>query len=169
MVCDFVYNFKVFNFQIGHQSDFNRKLSICRNWAGHRFQRVEIGLVADFGDGNWKSKWAFSQKTQKINEKLSCFSTGKEVRHCVERKKQIFFYKIVVFLRVFFSFLLLFQLDGFHSTPIRQEIELLLGKEENNPIICAGLSTLLTVWKTSIECSRSIFKNVSEHSSIICK
>jgi len=27
MVCGFVYNFKFFNFQIGHQSDFNRKFS----------------------------------------------------------------------------------------------------------------------------------------------
>jgi hypothetical protein len=33
------------------------------NRAGHRFQRVEIGSVADFGDGNRKSKWAFRRAT----------------------------------------------------------------------------------------------------------
>ena len=56
----FVYNFKVFKFEIGHRSDFNRNFSICWNRAGRRFQRVEIGSVADFGDGNRKSKWALS-------------------------------------------------------------------------------------------------------------
>ncbi len=58
MVCCFVYNFKVLKFQIGHRSDFNWKFSICWNQTGHRFQRVEIWSVADFGDGNRKSKWA---------------------------------------------------------------------------------------------------------------
>ncbi len=61
MVCVFVYYFKVFNFQIGHRSDFNRKFSICWNRAGHQFQRVEIGSVANFGNGNWKSKSAFNR------------------------------------------------------------------------------------------------------------
>ncbi len=60
MVCCFVYNFKVFKFQISHWSDFNRKFSICWNRTGHWFQRVEIGSVANFGDGNRKSKWAFT-------------------------------------------------------------------------------------------------------------
>ncbi len=62
MVCCFVYNLKVFNFQISHWSDFNRKLSICWNRTGHQFQRVEIGSVANFGDGNRKSKSAFRLK-----------------------------------------------------------------------------------------------------------
>jgi hypothetical protein len=67
MVCCFVYNFKVFKFQIGHRSDFNRKFSICWNQTGHRFQRVEIGAVADFADGNQKSKWAFRGCKQNQN------------------------------------------------------------------------------------------------------
>ena len=60
MVCGFVYNFKVFNFQIGHRSDFNRKFSICWNQAGHWFQRVEIRSLANIGHGNQKSKSALT-------------------------------------------------------------------------------------------------------------
>jgi hypothetical protein len=44
-----------------------------------------------------------------------------------------------------FSFLFIFQLDGFCSTPLSQEIELLHSKEENNSIIGAGLSTLFKI------------------------
>ncbi len=29
VVCVYVYNVKVFNFQIGHPDDFNRQISIC--------------------------------------------------------------------------------------------------------------------------------------------
>ncbi len=59
-VCGFVYNFKVFNFQISHWSDFNRKFSICWNQAGHWFQRVEIRSVANISHGNRKSKSALT-------------------------------------------------------------------------------------------------------------
>jgi hypothetical protein len=56
-----------------------------------------------------------------------------------------FFRKCVRFLKIFcFSFLFIFQLDGFRSTPLGYEIELLLGKEEYDPIIGPGLMHTLT-------------------------
>ena len=45
MVCGFVYNFKVFNFQIGHRSDFNIKF----------YPSAEIDIA--FGHGPLKGRW----------------------------------------------------------------------------------------------------------------
>ncbi len=60
LVCVYVYNLKVSNFQIGCPSDFNRKWSIFWNWTGRRFQRLEIRLVAKIGCWNQMSKSALT-------------------------------------------------------------------------------------------------------------
>ncbi len=54
-------------FKLATDPLFNRKFSICWNWAGHRFQRVEIWSVADFGDGNRKSERALKEVFTKNN------------------------------------------------------------------------------------------------------
>ncbi len=51
-----VYNFKVFNFQIGHWSNFKRKFPVCWNQTNHQFQRLEIRSVVKIRHWNWMSK-----------------------------------------------------------------------------------------------------------------
>jgi len=60
LVCVYVYNLKVSNFQIGHRFDLNRKWSIFWNWTGRRFQRLEIRLVAKISCWNQMSKSALT-------------------------------------------------------------------------------------------------------------
>ena len=47
MVCVYVYNFKAFNFQIGHRSNINTIFSFCLYWTAHWIWRLKIGSVAN--------------------------------------------------------------------------------------------------------------------------